>query len=179
MKNTLSLIASTAIAGLVLAGCASDGQADATDGQATEIFTVEDPWIKATEESLDETSDDTMTGAFVHLTNISGKDQTVVGAKSELADVVELHEVIDDGGASVMQEKPGGFPVAADEAYELNPGEDHIMLMDLADEISPGDPIDITLELENGESQTIEFIAKEYVGAQENYGDVDDAEHDH
>lgn len=179
MKNTFSLIAGPAIVGLLLAGCASNEQADATDGQAAEIFTVEDPWIKATEESLDETSDDTMTGAFVHLTNVSGEDQTVVGAKSEIAEVVELHEVIDDGGASVMQEKPGGFPVAAEEAYELNPGEDHIMLMELTDEISPGDPVEITLELENGESQTIEFIAKEYVGAQENYGDLDDAEHDH
>lgn len=179
MKNTFSLIAGPAIVGLLLAGCASNEQADATDGQAAEIFTVEDPWIKATEESLDETSDDTMTGAFVHLTNVSGEDQTVVGAKSEIAEVVELHEVIDDGGASVMQEKPGGFPVAAEESYELNPGEDHIMLMELTDEISPGDPVEITLELENGESQTIEFIAKEYVGAQENYGDLDDAEHDH
>lgn len=179
MRNTFLLMASLVIAGLALAGCAANEQVDANDGQAAEIFAVEDPWIKATEESLDETSDDTMTGAFVHLTNVSGEDQTIVGAKAEIAEVVELHEVIDDGGASVMQEKPGGFPVAADEGYELNPGEDHIMLMQLADEISPGDAIDITLELENGESQTIEFIAKEYVGAQENYGDVDDATHDH
>src|SRR5699024_6254900 len=101
MTNTLSLTAGPAIVGLALAGCASNEQADATDGQAAEIFTVEDPWIKATEESLDETSDDTMTGAFVHLTNVSGEDQTVVGAKSEIAEVVELHEVIDDGGASI------------------------------------------------------------------------------
>src|SRR5699024_11402808 len=120
-------------------------QADGADGRAAQVFTVEDPVIKATEESLGETSDDTMTGAFVHLTNVSGEDRTVVGAKSEIAEVVELHEVIDDGRASVMQEKPGGFPVAAEEAYELNPGEDHIMLMELADEISPGDPEEITL----------------------------------
>src|SRR5690625_3956225 len=179
MKNTFSLIAGPAIVGLLLAGGPSIEQADATDGQAAEIFTVEDPWIKATEESLDETSDDTMTGAFVHLTNVSGEDQTVVGTKCEIAEVVELHGVIDDGGASVRQEKPGGLPAPAEESDELNPGEDRIMLRQLTDEISPGDPVEITLELENGESQTIEFIAKEYVGAQENYGDLDDAEHDH
>src|SRR5699024_7078734 len=117
MENTFSLIAGPPIVGLLLAGCASNEQADVTDVQSAEIFTVEDPCIKATDESLDETSDDTMTCAFVHLTNVSGEDQTVVGAKSEIAEVVELHEVIDDGGASVMQEKPGGFPVAAEEAY--------------------------------------------------------------
>src|SRR5699024_12090293 len=120
-----------AVGGSLWARCASTEEAAATDEPAAEIFTVKAPWTKATEESRDETSDDTMTGAFVHLTNVSGEDQTVVGAKSEIAEVVELHEVIDDGGASVMQEKPGGFPVAAEESYELNPGEDHIMLMEL------------------------------------------------
>jgi len=191
MKKLVPLFATTAVAGLVLAGCGSEDQADATGEQSAngEIFTVEDPWIKATEESLDESSDHTMTGAFAHLTNVSGEEQTIIGAEAEIADVVELHEVVDDGGVNLMQEKEGGFPVAADETYELNPGEDHVMLMELAEEINPGDPIEITLELENGETQSIEFIAKEYVGAQENYGDIEDdgheghgaedAEHDH
>ncbi|WP_078103441.1 copper chaperone PCu(A)C [Enteractinococcus helveticum] len=39
----------------------------------------------------------------------------------------------------VTQEKEGGFPLAADERYELDPGEDHIMLMDLTEDIQPGD----------------------------------------
>lgn len=179
MKKIVPLFATTAIAGLVLAGCGSDEQAEPISEHAVEgeFFAVEDPWIKATEESLDESSDDSMTGAFAHLTNISGQDQTIVGADADIAEVVELHEVIDDGGVNLMQEKEGGFPVAAEAMYELNPGQDHIMLMELADEIQPGDRIEITLELENGEHQTIDFIAKEFVGAQENYGDLD--EHDH
>lgn len=179
MKKIIPLFATTAIAGLVLAGCGSDEQADAASEHSIEgeFFAVEDPWIKATEESMDASSDHSMTGAFAHLTNVSGEDQTIVGADADMAEQVELHEVIDDGGVNLMQEKEGGFPIAADEVYELNPGEDHVMLMDLADEINPGDLIEITLELENGETQVIEFIAKEYVGAQENYGDLDDHEH--
>lgn len=183
MKNTTQLITTAALAGLVLAGCGtSDTDTSGADHAIEgEFFAVEDPWIKATEETLDTSSDHTMTGAFVHLTNVSGEDQTIVAADAAIAELVELHEVIDDGGVNVMQEKPGGFPVAADQRYELNPGADHIMLMDLADPISPGDLIEITLELENGETQRIEFIAKEYVGAQENYGDLehDHADHDH
>src|SRR5699024_1887141 len=103
------------------------------------------------------------------------EDQTIVGADAEIAELVELHEVVDDGGVNLMQEKEGGFPVAADQRYELNPGQDHVMLMDLTEEIKPGDLIEITLELANGETQVIDFVAKEYVGAQENYGDL---EHD-
>src|SRR5690625_3330827 len=180
MKKLVPLIATTAVAGLVFAGCGSDDQADATKDLAAdgEIFTVEDPWIKATEESLDESSDDTMTGAFVHLTNVSGEDQTIVGAVAEIADVVGLHEVVDDGGVNLMQEKEGGFPVAADETYELNPGEDHVMLMELAEEIQPGDVVEITLELDNEQTQAIEFLAKEYVGAQENYGSLEGPDED-
>lgn len=173
MYNKLFGIATVGLAGLLLAGCASDDPAAAEQPADGEIFTVEDPWIKATEASMDTNSDDSMTGAFVHLTNVSGQDQTIIGADSEFATVVELHEVIDDGGVNLMQEKEGGFPVAADETYELNPGEDHIMLMELEDEIQPGDLIEITLELADGQTQTLEFMAKEFVGAQENYGDLD------
>jgi len=182
MKKTLPFFATTALAGLVLAGCGSADSAETTEpveGQVVEgeIFSVEDPWIKATEESMDTSSDHSMTGAFAHLTNTSGEDQVIIGADAQIAELVELHEVVDDGGVNVMQEKEGGFPVAADQRYELNPGEDHIMLMELTEEISPGDLIEITLELESGETQVIEFIAKEFVGAQENYGDLE--HHDH
>lgn len=178
MNKTLPFVTTVALAGLALAGCGTADSAETTTEHAVdgEFFAVEDPWIKATEESLDTSSDHSMTGAFVHLTNVSGEDQTIVGANAEIAEVVELHEVVDDGGVNLMQEKEGGFPVAADERYELNPGQDHVMLMDLTEEINPGDLIEITLELENGETQVINFIAKEYVGAQENYGDL---EHDH
>ena len=175
MKKFFPVLSTTAIAGLLLAGCASDDQAEAVDDHAVEgeIFAVEDPWVRATEEIMETGHDHSMTGAFVHLTNVSGEDQTIVGADAEIAELVELHEVIDDGGVNVMQEKEGGFPVAGEQRYELNPGEDHIMLMDLAEEIQPGDVIDITLEVATGETQTIEFVAKDVVGAQENYGDLD------
>lgn len=181
MNKTLPIMTTAVLTGLVLAGCSAADSAETHGEHAVEgeFFAVEDPWIKATEESLDSSSDHSMTGAFVHLTNISGEDQTIVGANAEIAEVVELHEVIDDGGVNLMQEKDGGFPVAAEERYELNPGADHIMLMELTDDIAPGDLIEITLELENGETQLIDFIAKEYVGAQENYGDLDQSDADH
>ena len=179
-KNIVPVLSTTAIAGLLLAGCAAESQADAIGEHAIdgEFFAVEDPWIKATEASMDTANDHSMTGAFAHLTNVSGVDQTIVGASAAMADIVELHEVIDDGGVNLMQEKDGGFPVAADERYELNPGEDHIMLMELAEDIQPGDVVEITLELDNGENQAIEFVAKEFVGAQENYGHLEHHDHD-
>ena len=180
MKNVVPVLSTTIIAGLLLAGCASEDQPETATGTEVEgeIFTVEDPWIRATEETMETDHDQSMTGAFVHLTNVSGEDQTIVGADAALAEIVELHEVVDDGGVNVMQEKEGGFPVAAGERYELNPGEDHIMLMELAEEVQPGDVIDITIEVDNGATQTIEFIAKDYVGAQENYGDLEHHEDD-
>src|SRR5690625_378988 len=184
MKPYIPVLTLAAITGLVLTGCGSEEQAEpaGADTIEGELFAVEDPWIKATEEAMETDSDDSMTGAFAHLTNVSGEDQTIIGADAEIAELVELHEVVDDGGVNVMQEKEGGFPVAADERYELNPGEDHIMLMELSDEIRPGDVVDITIEVEGGSSQTIEFVAKDFVGAQENYGDLDhhdDNGHEH
>src|SRR5699024_2899287 len=114
MKKVIPVLSAIALTGLVLSGCgavADNDVSDETEQTAEgEIFTVEDPWVKATEESLDEASDHSMTSAFAHLTNVSGEDQTIVGASAEMADTVELHEVIDDGGVNLMQEKEGGFP---------------------------------------------------------------------
>lgn len=180
-KKIVPVLSTTAIAGLLLAGCTSDTPTEGASEEQTvdgEIFAVEDPWVRATEETMETDHDHSMTGAFAHLTNVSGEDHTIIGADAEMAQLVELHEVVDDGGVNVMQEKEGGFPVAADETYELNPGADHIMLMELSEDIQPGDVFDITLQLESGESQTIEFVAKEYVGAQENYGDLEHHDHD-
>lgn len=173
MKKFVSVTTLSAVAGLLLAGCAADEQTATEHAVDGEYFAVQDPWIKATESTMETDSDASMTGAFVHLINVSGEDQTIIGAHAEMAQLVELHEVVDDGGVNLMQEKAGGFPVAADETYELNPGEDHIMLMDLVADIPPGQTVDITLELDNGASQTVAFIAKEFVGAQENYGDLE------
>src|SRR5690625_7466350 len=126
MKPYIPVLTLAAITGLVLTGCGSEEQAEpaGADTIEGELFAVEDPWIKATEEAMETDSDDSMTDAFAHRTRVSGEDQTNIDADAEIAVLLELHEVVDEEGIKGMKEKEGSCPVAAEEPCELNPGED-------------------------------------------------------
>ncbi|WP_017596324.1 copper chaperone PCu(A)C [Nocardiopsis potens] len=174
--RTAALAAAVA---LLLAGCgAPDGGGSGGDGGGSgasatggEAVTVEDAWVKAA------TEEDGMTGVFGELVNGSGAEAAVTAASSPAAGRVELHEVApDEGGNPVMREKEGGFPVPSDGSHPLEPGADHIMLMDLREDLRPGD--EITVELEFAGGSTAEFTApvKEYEGAEEDYGGDADGE---
>lgn len=68
-----------------------------------------------------------------------------------------------------MQEKEGGFVIEAGESLELVPGGDHVMLMQLTEEIEPGQSVSVTLEFADGTTVPMEAVAKEYAGANEVY----------
>ncbi|SIO89837.1 copper chaperone PCu(A)C [Nocardiopsis sp. JB363] len=132
-----------------------------------EAITVSDPWVKAA------AADEGMTAAFGVLTNEGDQDATITAAHAEeVSAMVELHEVVSgDDGNMVMQEKDGGFSVAAGAEHELSPGADHIMIMDLTEDLEPGVEVTITLEFEDGSTQEFTAPVKDFEGANENYDD--------
>jgi copper(I)-binding protein len=157
--------------GLLLTACggsAEDGAAPAqeageTTATAADAFSVSDPWIKAV------TAEEGMTGVFGVMANGSDEQITVVSAGYDAAGTVELHEVVSEGTDAAMREKEGGFPVPAEGTFALEPGGDHIMLMELAEDLEPGAEATVTVEFSDG--STAEFTApvKEYAGANEEY----------
>lgn len=90
--------------------------------------------------------------------------------------MLQLHETVaNDAGEMVMQEKQGGFVIPAGGSFDLEPGGNHIMLMDLTAPLAAGDETTFTLTF--SDDSTYEFTApvKDYSGANENYegGDMD------
>lgn len=148
------------------AGAAADPGGSETGDAAAEASDAaplvwEDGWVKAAEEG--------MTGAFGTLRNPTDSDLRITGAESAAAGSAELHETAsDDGGSTMMQEKEGGFLVPAGGSLSLEPGGDHVMLMDLQEPILSGDEVTITLLTDGGEVETT-VVAKEFTGAQEEY----------
>lgn len=129
---------------------------------ATGEVSFEDAWIKA--------SDTEMTSMFGVLHNSTSEPVTLVEVKVAEAGLVELHTIVDDGqGNKVMTAVEGGFSVEPGGAFELEPGAEHIMLMDLHEEISPGMHVTAELIFENQETLVIEVPAKDFQGAEENY----------
>ena len=74
-----------------------------------------------------------------------------------------------------MQEKEGGFPLAAGEQLVLEPGGHHLMLMDLTAPLLPGDEVELILEFEDGTEHPLTATVKDFAGAQEHYAPEDSA----
>ncbi|AUS78903.1 copper chaperone PCu(A)C [Actinoalloteichus sp. AHMU CJ021] len=170
-RKTASLVSLTAATAFALAACAStDEEEPAEAAPAADVIRMDDAWVKAAEEG--------MSAAFGELANSGDEDVTVVSVTTPASTVLELHETVEnEAGAMVMREVEGGFVVPASGSLSLEPGGDHIMLMDLTGPLDAGE--DVTFTLTFSDDSTFEFSApvKEYSGANESY-EGGDSEHD-
>ncbi|MGO3328649.1 copper chaperone PCu(A)C [Gordonia sp. (in: high G+C Gram-positive bacteria)] len=157
-----ALAASALLSATLLTACSTDSD-DASDADA---ITVTQPWIKATD---DPAVDNGMTSAFAVIENSSDHDIRIVGASSDAAKMVELHEVVESGGTTSMREVEGGIVVPADGSVTLDPGGEHFMLMGVSQPIRSGDVATITARFDDGSTETIQALARDFDGNQENY----------
>jgi copper(I)-binding protein len=173
-RHTLPGLALVAV--LALSACGSSDAAasdDATSGGAApattagEQITIDDAWVKA--------ADSGMSAAFGEIENTGDAAITVVAVTSPASTALELHETVADAsGAMVMQQKEGGFTIPAGGALTLEPGGNHIMLMDLVDPLRAGDEVTFTLTFSDDSTFAFTAPAKDYSGANESYmGDMD------
>ncbi|MGE0819552.1 MAG: copper chaperone PCu(A)C [Candidatus Nanopelagicales bacterium] len=158
----ISMFARAAVAAalaLTLAACGSSGSGGSTTPAPG--VTASDAWVKAV--------DSGMTAAFLTLTNSTGTDVTLVQASTPAAGMVELHEMAMVDGQMVMQPKKGGILVKAGGTAVLEPGGDHIMLMELAGPVKVGDDVALTLTFDDGSTLAVTAPAKEFDGGNESY----------
>lgn len=171
IKTTTRVGVLLAAAALVLTGCAASttpGSDDAGSASSSDSIQISDAWVKSADEG--------MSAAFGELTNDSDEDITVVSAESEASSMLELHETVEnDAGEMVMRQIDGGFVIPAGGSLSLEPGGNHIMLMDLTAPLVAGAETSFTLTFADG--STFEFSApvKDYSGANETYegGDME------
>ena len=130
------------------------------ESAAAEI-TIADPWAKAT--------DTEMTGAFGTLGNNTDADIHVVAVSSTLTDRAELHETVSQDGSMMMREMADGFVIPAGGQFVLEPGGNHLMLMDLTTPVEAGTDVELTLEFEDGGTFSWLAPVRTFAGAQEEY----------
>jgi copper(I)-binding protein len=97
--------------------------------------------IRATDEMSAAPDGTFMTGAFMTLTNDTGHDVTLIGGKTDVAPMVEIHEVVD----GMMRKKEGGLLIKNGESAVLKPGGNHVMLMGMKEALAAGGEVTITL----------------------------------
>lgn len=130
LKPLAAVFAFCALAGFNHAALAQDA-----------TLSVEDAWVRATVPSQH------ATGAFMRLT--SAAQGRLVAVESQAAKHVEVHEMAMQDNVMKMRQVPG-IDLPAGKAVELKPGGYHVMLIDLARQITPGDHVQLTLIVEDG-----------------------------
>lgn len=169
-----SLSSAVLLIGAGLTACTDSDEDSAEEAmestaQAEEApLTAEDTWTRAT--------DAEMTGVFGEITNSGEEDVEIVSARSAEAETVELHEVVvDDDGVEQMRQIEGGFPVPAGGSLQLEPGDDHLMLMGLDQQLHPGDSVEIILTLSDDTELSFEAMVKDEGGDDAPYDEEDSA----
>jgi periplasmic copper chaperone A len=101
---------------------------------------VADPWIRGT------VAQQKATGLFAKITSTQGS--RLVSASTPVAGLVEIHEMSMAGDVMKMRALPAGVALPPGKVVELKPGGYHVMLMDLKQQLKPGDTVPVTLVLE-------------------------------
>jgi len=141
MRKITLLFIATAV---LLSGCASPTAIEA-----------EDLWVKSSEMS----TRGGMTAVYGTLTNNSSQDVVLVGGATEIAGVVEVHEMSMINGEMKMQEIDGGLVIPM-----------------LTDDLEAGEEITVTFDFDGAEDLTVDsIVAKPAEGGDEEYhsGEMD------
>ncbi len=183
-RRTRRLVPAAALAlslGAALAACGdeeptgSTESASAATAEQAGSVTVGDPWVRATVGA----EDTSMSAAFMTIDNDGEQDVTLVGASTEVAGMVELHEMSMVDGAMAMRAMTDGLVVEAGRGKVLEPGGYHVMLMDLQGELAAGDEVELTLEFSDGSEESLTAPVKEFTEEEGHYHEPGTGEHEH
>ena len=135
--------------------------ADDDDGEHAVAASVGD--IEIHEPHLRFTLGNTAAGHMV-IVNTGDEADRLVSANSSLDAIVEIHEVVTDGGTGTMRELEDGLDIPANEEVALQPGGYHIMLMNITPELASGDEVELTLVFERAGEVTFTLAAEQMSG---------------
>jgi copper(I)-binding protein len=97
------------------------------------------------------------TGAvFMKLVNEGRAAERLVGAETDVAAVVEIHESRMEGDVMTMVFLPDGLEIPAQGEVLLKPGGYHLMLIGLQRDLKQGDTLALVLEFEKSGRMTVE-----------------------
>lgn len=118
-------------------------------------------------------------GGFVTIINTGSEDDRLVGASSDVAGHMEVHEMAMDGDVMRMRELADGLAIPAGETVTLEPGGFHVMFMDLQDALVEGEEVLVTLDFEKAGQVEVPFAIGAPNAKEHDHGEMDHASHGH
>ena len=119
---------------------------------------IKDPWVRPS-------SGNPNSAAYMQIVNKTNEDIVISGAMSEVANLTELHQSVDDRGVMKMH-SVDKLLVPANDTVVLKPKSTHIMLMKLKEDLVEGQVVKITIYTENAGSVTFEAPVRKQIMVQ-------------
>ncbi len=136
----------TAAAALCLAGCSE------RPGGAAGIR-IEDAWVRAVA-TVEQGSMNT--AAYMRIVTGSGSNDRLLGVRSDIARMTELHRTTIDRSGLATMAPAGEVELLAGETLTLEPGGLHVMLMGVERSLTEGETVSLTLLFESAGETTFE-----------------------
>ena len=104
----------------------------------------------------------TDTGAVYFDIRSTGAGDRLLGATAGIADDTQVHEVVSEGGSSVMRPVERGIPIDPGGHVSLEPGGYHVMVLGVDDIPEPGTTFELVLEFEEAGRMTVTVHVQEF-----------------
>jgi hypothetical protein len=117
-------------------------------------LTVTSPWTRATPGGAK------IAGGYLKITNNGTTADRFVGAKSDVSDRVEIHEMSMSDGVMKMRPLSNGLGIKPGETVELKSGGYHLMFMDIKQPLKQDDTFKATLQFEKAGSLDVNFSVR-------------------
>ena len=103
--------------------------------------------------------------AFMIITNNGSDSDTLLGARSDVSNVVELHETIMEDDVMRMRPIDGQrLEIPAGGEVILKPGGIHVMFIGLNQQLKPGDTFQLALDFEKSGEKTLDVTVRAMEG---------------
>jgi copper(I)-binding protein len=99
--------------------------------------------------------DGAVSAAYMFIQNTGDTTDKLVAARTDVAGLVEIHQVTMMNDVMQMRPVDGGIEIPPGETVELRPGGYHVMLMDLNQDLYTDEAISLTLVFESGLELTV------------------------
>ena len=146
------------LAGAALVACLLSAPVRADDVKAGDL-TISQAWARATPGGAK------IGGGYLTIENKGSAPDSLVGASSDVAGKVEVHEMTMVNGVMKMRPVEKGLAIEPGKTVKLAPGGYHLMMMDLKSPLKQGEKVPVTLEFEKAGKVSVSLDV-EGVGAQ-------------
>lgn len=119
---------------------------------------IRDAWARSSTQGMN-------SAVYFVIENHNAQADELMGAESDVAETVEIHESKMEGDMMMMNHVEA-VALEPSAAVEFKPGGYHVMLIRLTRDLKAGDEIEITLHFKNSPDLTLKATVKDADGTQ-------------